>query len=150
MLTAKAHHALSWDFSVYKDEVQVAEIDSAWLRERAVLTVGGEKYQASRVAGAFELSRDGQVLVRAEEAGYVSTAFTVAYEETTYHLRAKPEDEQVYQLAKKGGSVIGSLQLDGILTRKIEAHLPSNLPLMVRVFILWLVILAWKRASRAS
>ncbi|HMB91687.1 MAG TPA: hypothetical protein VKP65_12620 [Rhodothermales bacterium] len=150
MLYATSRHKLSWDFTVYQDDVPVAEIDSAWLRERAVLTVGEDRYQASRVAGTFELARDGQVLVRAEEAGLDPSSFTLVYEETVYRLCAKAGDEQVYLLAKKGGSVIGTFQLDGTLTRKVEAHLSSALPLVVRVFVLWLITLAWKRASRAS
>ena len=149
-LIAKARNALSWDFGVYQDDVQVADIDGAWLRERAVLTVGDAKYKASRVAGAFELTRDKEVLVRAEESGFDSPSFTIAYGESVYRLRAKPGGSQVYQLAKDGGSVIGTFQLEGIMARQIEAQLPDDLPLVVRVFILWLVILAWKRASRAT
>lgn len=149
MLYATPRHKLSWDFTVYQDEGQVAKIDGAWLRERAVLTVGGDKYKAARVAGAFELAQGEQVLVRAEESGFDAPSFTVAYEEMVYQLKAKPGDEQVYQLSKKGGSVIGTFLMEGIMTRKIEARLPDDLPLVMRIFLLWLVILAWKRASRA-
>lgn len=149
MLYATARHKLSWDFVVFQDDIQVAAIDSAWLRERAVLTVGDDEYKASRVADAFEVAQGKQVLVRAEESGFDASAFSVAYEEGVYQLQAKPGDEQVYQLAKKGGSVIGTFALEGIMMRKIEARLPDDLPLVMRVFLLWLVILTWKRASRA-
>ena len=44
----------------------------------------------------------------------------------------------------------GSIQPEGFLTRKAAAGLPDDMPMPVKVFILWLAILLWRREANAQ
>jgi hypothetical protein len=46
-----------------------------------------------------------------------------------------------------GPSEIGSIAPEGFLTRRAEASFPEELPLAIKVFMIWLVIILWKRNS---
>lgn len=48
--------------------------------------------------------------------------------------------------------IVGSIRPAGALRRGVEATLPDDLPLEVRVFILWVVLLLWRgrRVTRAA
>jgi hypothetical protein len=149
MLHATSKSKLSWDFLVYEDDVPVAQIDVAWLRERATLTIGEVVGRVKRDGDGFAVLVGEQVLMRAEESGFSDASFQIIGGETTFHLKAKPEHDGLFSLSQNG-SVIGTITTSGIFSRKIEAQLPERLSLMIRVFIFWLVILGWKRASRAT
>ena len=151
MLYAEPHSALSWDFTVYEESLPVAEVDLAWVRERAVVTikdVNCDVYRES-VGGAFVLAVDDYVLMRAVKTSVFSSSFDVTYEERAYHLKKKSIFSRAFELWQDG-SVVGTITPRGMFTRKADADLPNDLPLAVRVFMLWLVILIWKRAASSS
>lgn len=151
MISAKPHSAFSWDFTVYEDETPVAEVDLAWIRERATVTIKEidcEVYRES-MAGAFVLAVDGHVLIRAQKASFFTRTFDITYDEHAYHLKAKSPFGRAFDLWQ-GDTVIGTVTPRSAFTRTLDADLPDGLPLVVRVFILWLVILLWKRAASSS
>ena len=151
MLYAEPHSAISWDFTVYDDGVSVAEIDLAWVRERAVVTIKEVDCDVYRegVGGAFVLAVDGYVLMRAEKTGVFSSAFDITYDEQAFHLKKRSVFSRAYDLFQ-ADNVVGTITPRGVFTRRMDADLPEDLPLAVRVFILWLVIVLWKRAASAS
>jgi hypothetical protein len=50
----------------------------------------------------------------------------------------------------EGGKQIGSVYPEHALTRKAVIDFPEEIPLVVRVFMFWLVVILWKRASDAA
>ena len=151
MLYAEPHSSLSWDFTVYENGAYVAEVDLAWIRERAVVTIKEIDCDVYRegVNGAFVLAVDGYVLMRAKKTSVFSSSFDVTYEERAYHLKKKGLFSRAFELWE-GRTLVGTITPKGIFSRKMDADLPGDLPLVVRVFILWLVILLWKRAASSS
>lgn len=46
--------------------------------------------------------------------------------------------------------VIGSTQIRGLFSRRIQVDLPRELALAKRVFIVWLAVILWKRDADAA
>lgn len=67
----------------------------------------------------------------------------------TRRLRAKSVFRRGFVLLD-GDREIGSLSPEGIFTRRATVDLPQALPLPVKVFIIWLAVILWKRSSDAA
>jgi hypothetical protein len=49
-----------------------------------------------------------------------------------------------------GSTVVGSLSAKGVFSRGMNVDLPETLPLPVRVFVMWLTVILWKRDAAAA
>src|SRR5262244_1926475 len=149
MLRATPVSWFSWNFLVSDEGAPVAEINLAWLREAGQLSVGEESYRVYRegvMSGAFILEKDGTRLAKAQKPSAVFRSFAVDYNGRRFTLEAESAFRRKFVL-KDGEERIGSIFPEGALTRKCIVDLPANIPLAVRVFMIWLVIILWKRES---
>jgi hypothetical protein len=149
MLTAVPKQWFSWDFTVTEGSQPVANIDISWWREKGLLTVQGADYRVYRegmMSGDFILESAGSVVARAQKPSAFHRAFVIAYEGRRYTLRAESLFRRSFLLLD-GDRQIGSLSPDGMFTRRATVDLPPALPLAVRVFVIWLAVILWKRAS---
>ena len=66
-------------------------------------------------------------------------------------MRSESALHSGYQLIE-GAQVVGSVRPTGALRRGIEATLPDDLPLEVKVFLVWVVLFLWRgrRVTRAG
>ena len=152
ILHAIPKHWFSWDYCIMDGVRQVAEMDLSYWREQGLLTVQGVSYKVYReglMSGAFILEAAGSVVVRAEKPDAIFRRFLVEHKGRQFILRAKSAFGREFTLCD-GQSEIGSIAPEGFFTRRAVASLPEELPLPVRVFILWLVIILWKRQSDGS
>ncbi len=152
MLRAVPHHVFSWAFTVYDGEASVAEIDMSWFREKGEVLVGDVPCRVFReglVRGAFVLEAGGHVLVRAVKPSAFSRTLEITYDEHHYTLKPRAILLRTFEL-HRAGEVVGTVAPEHALTRKARVELSEHLPLVVRVFILWLVLLLWKRAADAA
>ena len=152
MLRAIPKGWFSWDFTVMEGSRPVADIDISWWREKGVLTVEGKSYKVYReglMSGAFILESGGSVLARAEKPSAFLRHFEIDHDGRRYTLRAKHAWGRAFELLD-GLTRIGSLHPDGLFTRRVIVDLPEDLPMPVRVFIIWLTVILWKRASDSS
>lgn len=143
---------LSWDFTVTDESRPVAEIGVAWLRERGVLKVEGTTYEVYReglVSGDYVLEGGGSVLARARKLGALRRAFSIEHQGRIYTLEAKRALGRAFRLLE-GSRETGSIVPEGILTRRARADLPEELPLAVKVFVIWLTVIMWKREEDSS
>lgn len=130
----------------------VAEIGISWWRDRGRLKVGGAAYAAYReglASGAYILSAGGSVLARAEKPSALRRFFTIEHAGRRYTLQAKHALGRAFSLLEDSGEA-GSIEPEGIFTRRARANVPDELPLPVRVFIIWLVLIMWKRESDSA
>jgi hypothetical protein len=152
MLTAAPKQWFSWDFTVTEGSQPVANIDISWWRERGLLTVQGADYRVYRermMSGDFILESAGSVVARAHKPSAFHRLFTINHEGRRYTLRAESVFRRTFLLLE-GDRQIGSLSPEGIFTRRATVDLPAILPLAVRVFVIWLAVILWKRASDGS
>ncbi len=152
MLKAIPNHWFSWDFTVMEGSQSVADIDVSSWREKGLLTVQGVTYEVYReglMSGAFILESAGSVLARAEKPSAFRRSFIIEHVGRQYTLCATSAFRREFLLSEDSRE-IGSLSPEGIFTRRTRVDLPEELPLPVKVFIIWLSIILWKRESDSA
>ena len=151
MLRAEPNSAFSWDFTVYEDGHAVAEIDLAWIREAGEVVIGDVACTMYRdgMLGDFILEAGGFVLVRAVKFSMFLREFEITYDDQQFTLKAQSALARTFALLQDDVR-IGVIEPDHLFTRKMTVDLPETLPLAVRVFIVWLVIVMWKRAAQSA
>ena len=138
----------SWDFSILQNGSPIAEIKcrSSW-REKGTLAIGGSSYDVYReglMSGQFILELNGTRLVHAEKRSRYTRSFTVQHECKTYILKAESALGGTFLLLENDQQ-IGSIRPAGVFTWKATVELPDELPLPIKVFLLWLTVILWKR-----
>ena len=142
----------SWNFKVSEESRPVADIAMSWWREKGALAIDDVTYRAYRegmVSGNFLLEGPGGVLARAEKPSAFRREFVIRHDGREYSLRPKSMFGRAFILVS-GSREIGSVAPHSAFTRKAAADLPVDLPIPVRAFIVWLVMITWKRTQDAS
>ena len=149
MLKAIPKEWFLWNFNVMDGTELVAEIDLSLWRTKGLLTVEGEEYGVYReglVSGDFILESAGSVLARAVKPSALTRTFFIEHADKHYRLVGKSALSRQFLLLD-GPEEIGTLSPEGLFTRRARVDLPEHLPLPVRVFIIWLAVIVWKRDS---
>ena len=149
MWTAEPKHWFSWDF-VIRDTTRepVAEVRLSSWRECGAIEIAGVEHKVSRrgMLGAFVVETGDSVVASAEKPSAFRGTFQIEYEAQHYTLRK--ESMWLRELVLyEGEREIGSIAPTGPFTRRARVGLPENLPLILRLFVIWLTMLLWKRDS---
>ncbi len=140
----------SYTFSVTDGTESVAEaVDLSWWRDKGELRVQGVSYTARRDKSAYVLESDAGVLARAERPRKLFRELVIEHSGHHYTLRAKSSLRRQFLLFE-GATQIGSLSPEGLFTRKAAVELPQTFPLVLQVFIIWLVMTLWKHDDAAA
>lgn len=151
MLHLRPLHWYSWDFKVFEDDRPVAVFDRSWFREEGTLILEEAAYRVYRMgmaSGAFILERDDHLVAEANKPHFWRRRFEITFGDRQFRLRPRSLG-RTFDLYE-GAARVGEVRPRHPFTRKAAATLPADLPLAVRVFILWLVVLLWKRAADAA
>jgi len=152
MLRAVPNGWLSWNFTIYEDNKAIAKIDLAWLREAGELNLDGSNYKVYReglVSGSFIIEKEGMVLARAEKPSALIRSYKVNYNNKSYVLEAVSALLREFVL-REGGQAIGSVRPEGAFTKKAIIDLPADIEMPVRIFMVWLILILWKRDEAAE
>ena len=142
----------SWDLRVQDAGCEVARIDMSFTREKAELSVSGLSYRARRegvMRGAFLLEAQDSVLAQAEKTSVFLRSFDVRFEGRTFTLQAVSAMRREFALLEQGG-VVGRIAPRAWYTRRAVAQLPEDLPMPFRAWLVWLVMVMWKRAEDSA
>jgi hypothetical protein len=151
MLQVAPTHWYSWDVTVRDESRHVADLTTSWWREKGALTIDGVTYRMSREApmfGAFVLEHAGNVLAQAEKPSVFFREFVIRHAGREYTLRPESMFRRAFVLLD-GSRQVGSIAPKGAFTRKAAADLPHDLPLPVRMFIVWLTMISWRREQNS-
>ena len=144
-----------WFSSAYKvldNDIAVATIDPSFLREAAELTIQGSSYSLYReglMSGAFILKSGSSILARALKPSALYRSFQVEQGAKQYTLEAETVLSKRFVLFE-GGVRVGAVYPERALTRKAVVDFPDEIPLAVRVFMFWLVLILWNRSDSGS
>ena len=149
MLQLVPTHWYSWNFTVTAGSGHVADIATSWWCERGKLTVDGVTYRVYREApmfGAFVIEDADGMLARAKKASVFRREFALHHAGRELTLRPTSMFRRAFALLE-GSREVGSVAPQSAFARKAAADLPDDLPLPVRAFIVWLVVISWRRGQ---
>ena len=152
MLSATPRGLFSWGFTVRQDGDAVADIDPSWLGERAEIRASGQTYSAYReslLAGTFVLQSGDRVLARARKASAFARAFAIDLSGRPLELKATSVWTREFGLFE-GGVPVGRIGPAGWFGRRAVLDLPPDVLLPAQLFLLWLVLVLWRRAAAAA
>ena len=143
---------MSWDYAV-RDEVGqlVGDVSLAFWRERGSIGCAEGEFQVRRESGfgAFVLEKGGVAVARAEKPGVFGRTFLIEFRGGFYTLKPRGfwrREMVLYQGARE----IGWIGASGFLTRRSRVNLPDELPPALRLFLVWLAMLLWRRAAGSA
>ena len=150
MLTAKPHNCFSWCFNILDENgSRVADISQQWFRERGEFYVGTECFDVQRdsfLNGEFSLRLNDEVLVTAKKTSPFVRAFNIQIGNDAYHLAAVNPFARRFVLTRAGQS-LGEICPLHPFTRQATITFPEELPVAIRVFLFWLVLILWRRSQ---
>ncbi len=141
-----------WNFDVLHDGNKIAEIKTSILPEGGSFSIDGASYRIWRegmFSGEFLLDRDGQTVARAQKPSAFRSLFEITHLDRSYTLKKESLLSRSFVLLE-GDVAVGSIRSEGRLSRKATVSLPEAMPAPVQLFVIWLVILLWKRESDAA
>ena len=147
MMEASPTRWFSWDYTVLEDGRPVCLLEMSSWRERGQFEVHGDDYEVSReglISGAFELSGRGDVLATAVKPSAFRSRFVLDYGRSRYVLKTRSAFRREMVLLEDD-EVVGTLKPRGVFSRSMAINLPTVLPMPVKVFIVGLTVILWKR-----
>jgi hypothetical protein len=142
--------AWSYAFSVTDGATSIAQaVDLSWWRDKGELRIQGAVYRTHRDGSSYVLESSSKVIARAERPRMLFREFVIEHSGHRYTLRAKSAFRRKFLLFE-GESQVGSISAEGFFTRKAAVELPSQLPLVLQVFIIWLAMTLWKHDDTAG
>jgi hypothetical protein len=152
MLSVVPKHWYSWDFRI-EDPVGIpwGEVALSSWRERGSVAVGADRYKVSRqgLTGPFVLEGPSGEVARAVKVSAFKREFELSMAQRDFTLKQVSWWRREYALLQ-GGAVAGSMAPKSWLSRRGQARLPDDMPQEVCAFVLWLILLMWKRDSDAA
>jgi hypothetical protein len=139
-------------YGIAQNGAPIGEIDCAWLREEGTIKIGSTSYSASReglMSGAFFLAANGQRLASADKPSALHRLFKVQIGGKTYTLKGASTFGRSFVLTEDDREV-GSISPQGVFGRQAKANLPDDLTLEARAFLIWLVVVMWKRQAKTT
>lgn len=151
MLQGIPKSIFSWGFEVCDGSGPIAVMDVRWMSEGGDFEYQGRQYElrkAGVLSGEFSLQENSNVIAEATKTTCVRS-FDVRYAQQHYCLRAASPFTRRFVVAQDG-RIIGEIGPEHPFTRRSRLDLPENVPVPVQVFMFWLVILMWRRASNSA
>jgi hypothetical protein len=95
------------------------------------------------------MEKNGAVMAHADKPSALLRSFNVYHAGRTYALEAESAFRRKFVL-RASGLTIGSIAPQRACYRDALIDLPIELPLPVRLFMLWLTLLLWKREADSA
>lgn len=152
MLEAVPKGIFSRRITVFAGEREVGTVEMPWVGERGVVRHEGTTYRLSReraFSGDFFVERDGQRLAFATKPHAFRRELDVRWENKHFVLRAARPFFREFVL-EEDGRIVGRVAPKRAFINNCTADLPEAFPVPVQLFLLWLVLLMWKRSSPAA
>lgn len=151
MLHIKPRSWLSWDYTVFRGDRPLADIDLHWFRDEAEVTIGTKSCILYRegMLGAFVLAIDGRPVARAIKPNLFQRRFEITFNGRSYTLEGISAFSRPFRL-RSTNQVLGTIAPENALTRRAVVDLDDAVPAEVQLLSIWLVILMWRRAAAAA
>ena len=152
MLEAIPKSWFSWNFKISEDSKKIADLDMSSWREKGELRIDGVSYVVFRkgiLSPTIVLEKNNAELAKATRSSIFRHSFLLVMEGKQYTLEKRSFFGRSIILKNDLGE-IGSVSPRGFLSRRAHVDLPENIELPIRIFVIWLALLLWKRDSDTS
>jgi hypothetical protein len=136
-------------YALTRDSVEIGQIDCGGVRQPATLTFGGASYDPVSegvLRTKFHLDGGGVRIADVELTGTFFRRFIVHAGAKTYTLKVASWFARNFVLAENDVEV-GRIARTGFFTARCRADLPDDLPLTVQAFLIWVVLITWRRQA---
>lgn len=138
MLTASPKGWPSTVYSLYEDNAEIGNLDLKTASHELLLQGSAYKlHRTGAIKGEYFMESGGKVIARARHAGLLSGTIVIEHNGKEYHLKGGGMFSGTFGLFE-GGKRVGNLSVKG---KNFTADLPQDIPLPVRTFILWVMLL---------
>lgn len=152
-LTATPKGFLSKVVALKQGEEEKGRIEAKWMREQGMLILEDRTWnmKCRKSSGNDFLLEDseGRVVAEARKQGPYTDTTTITYG-TMEFLLARPSVWKSGFTLSWSDEPIGTINRPRWSSRDIEITLPESLPLEVRAFIFWVVMVLWNRSAAAA
>jgi hypothetical protein len=145
-------HWFTWNSEVLENDISIASIEFlAWGENGEIITHDCcyKVYREPGLSASFFLEENGKRIAWAIKPNPFYKLFEINYAGTEYELKAESPFLRQFILQERG-LIIGAISPNHAFTRRAIAELPANIPLPIRLFMIWLVLLLWRRNEQAS
>jgi hypothetical protein len=139
-------------YALKRDGVEIGRIDCGGIRQPASIVIGGATFSPARdgvLRATYHLYGNGARLASAAPAGTALRRFTVEAGARTWTLAVASWSGRRFTVTENGAAV-GAIARSGFFTAKSTAELPDDLPPEVQAFLIWLVIITWRRQAATN
>jgi len=150
-MTMEPRRWYSWDYAVMTGDRTVARLDLSSWRERAEIMIGDVTHRTFRehALGDFVIEAGGRELARATKPSAFRDTMIVHYGGRDYTLLKPSIWRRTFALLD-GERQIGTIEPESAWTRRAIARFESDWPMPIQTFVIWLVIMLWKRNAQHS
>jgi hypothetical protein len=152
MLEAEPTRWWASTYAVREDGVPLTELSFRALREGGRFVLGGVPYtlRRERMAGDFLLEGlDGAEVARARKPSAFRRRFELRHQGGALRIEPTSGWGRRYRVVD-GGRQVGEVRRRSAFRRQVDTDLPDDLPRPVQVFVLWLVLLMFRRDEAAA
>jgi len=150
-MTLEPRRWYSWDYAVMTGDRTVARLDLSSWRERAEIMIGDVTHRTFRehALGDFVIEAGGRELARATKPSAFRDTIILHYCGRDYTLLKPSIWRRTFALLD-GERQIGTIEPESAWTRRAIARFESDWPMPIQTFVIWLVIMLWKRNAQHS
>lgn len=150
-MRASPQHLFSWTFDVAFDGDVATTLELAWFRSSGAFELDGRRYDLVRAPnfGEFQLTGPTGVIASAAKHSAFVRRYAIEYGRRRLTLEAASVFTRRFVLLEDGRSV-GEVAPTAPFSRRCRLTVPDDMPLSVHVFLLWLVVLQWRRTAQSQ
>ena len=152
MLEAIPKNWFSWNFKINQNSNKIADLELSSWREKGELRIDGLNYMVFRkgiLSPSIVLEKHNKELAKATRSSIFRHSFLLEMDGKRYTVEKRSFFGRTISLKNDSGEV-GSVSPGGFLSRRAYVDLPENIELPVRIFVIWLALLLWKRDADTS
>ena len=139
-------------YTLKRGGAAIGQIDCGGIRQPASIVLGDATFRPARdgvLRTTYHLDGNGARLASAAPAGAGFRRFTVDAGARTYTLAVTSWAGRRFTLSENG-TAVGTIARIGFFSTKCQADLPDDLPLEVQAFLIWLVVIIWRRQAATN
>ena len=151
-LTARPTNALARSYDIAAGGAPAGTLATAWMKTTASLTLGGRAFDLVRTStfGPYQLDGAMGIIATAIQRSVFRQRYDIEFGRRRWTLQPASMWGRRFVLLDEGGQEIGEVTPDTWWSTRCRVTVPDDVPTEVAVFVLWLVVVSWRRSAAAA